>query len=273
MDRAVRRAAAASDARRRPGRGRDPALLPPAPRRHRRRRPGARRGRSRRCRSSAGSGRTTRRTGCSRPISPRSMPAAPAAVWNVVAVRKHDLAAKRRIASDLARAGGDALPPRRARVLLAHDDAPARGARRRDRARRGPLGRPMVAARARHGRRARLDRRGLRRDRRTAGIPGPGRARRGARHRMPRHPRRLRGNHLAQRHDGGREPRHLDLRHRLRARASAIRRASACCPRPRDSRATSSTRCSSRTATPTRPSCSLPAYECVFQSNSTGERT
>ena len=44
--------------------------------------------------------------------------------------------------------GRHALPRRRARVLHAHDDAPAVGSRRRDRARRGPVGRPMGPPRA-----------------------------------------------------------------------------------------------------------------------------
>jgi serine protease AprX len=63
-------------------------------------------------------------------------PAAPAAVWNLVAAAKHDLAAKDRIAADLARAGGQlfyptvregrrltmTLPPAALRAALAHDE-------------------------------------------------------------------------------------------------------------------------------------------------------
>jgi serine protease AprX len=63
-------------------------------------------------------------------------PAAPAAVWNLVATRKHDLAAKVRIANDLSLAGGRLfhpavresflltmiLPPSALRAALAHDE-------------------------------------------------------------------------------------------------------------------------------------------------------
>ena len=164
VDRAVRRAAAAIDARRGPGRGRDPAVLPPAPRRHRRRRPGAR---------ACSHGAAVRPLGRAVPACVPDVPGrsrgARSRRAGVGLERGHR--AEGRFRCEAARRvrsrarGRHALPPRRARVLLAHHDASALGPRRRDRARRGPVGRPVGPARARHGRRARLDRRGLRRDR------------------------------------------------------------------------------------------------------------